>query len=68
MTVKIFCHPNNRAGGATPREPAVQIIGADEDGVQSITFTPDEAEAIAAAIINAARAAKADRKIDAVEI
>jgi hypothetical protein len=66
MSTEIAVHGygNNGVKGTKPRKPLVHMLGVDENGgVASISFHPDHAGNVIAAIRKAAKAAEGGRKI-----
>ncbi|MGY3359721.1 hypothetical protein ACVWZK_006384 [Bradyrhizobium sp. GM0.4] len=58
--ITIHSYPHGGIKGRRPRVPMVHLLAADGYGdVQSITFHPDDAGRVAAAIIDAAKSAAA---------
>ena len=66
LTVHSYAH--NGIAGTKPRVPMVHLLGNDGYDIASITFHPDDAPAVADAILKAGRAAKAGRKRNPVVI
>jgi hypothetical protein len=66
LTVHGYAH--NGIVGMKPRVPMVHLLASGDADVSSITFHPDDAEAVAEAILRAARAAKAGRKFKGTTI
>jgi hypothetical protein len=66
MSTEIAVHGygNNGPKGARPRKPLVHMLGVDENGtVNGISFHPDHAGNVIAAIRKAAKSAKDGRKV-----
>lgn len=56
--ITVHSHPHNGIKGRRPRKPLVHLLGCDGFGdVASISFHPDDAGRVAAAIIDAGRSA-----------
>ena len=66
MSTEIAVHGygNNGVKGKKPRKPLIHMLGVDEFGsVASISFHPDHAGNVIAAIRKAAKGAEGGRKI-----
>lgn len=67
--ITVHSYPNGGIKGTRPRMPMVHLLASTGYGdVQSITFHPDDAGRVAAAIIDAARSAAAGRGRKPVKI
>lgn len=67
MTIHSYTHGG--VEGARPRQPMVHLLGTNGYGdTISITFHPDDAPAVAKAILGAGRSAKAGRHRNPVKI
>ena len=55
-TIDIHGYSNSGPNGSRPRRPLVHILGSHHGDIQSFAFHPDDAPAIAQAILSAARA------------
>lgn len=62
-SMDIHGYSNNGRAGSRPRRPLVHVLASAHGDVQSICFHPDDAPAIAAAIIAAGRSAKRGRTV-----
>jgi hypothetical protein len=66
--ITVYGYSNNNPG-VRPRRPLCQILAVSEYGdISSVTFTPDEAKALARAIETMAAAAKAGRSRKPISI
>jgi hypothetical protein len=61
--IDIHGYANSDRKGQSPRRPLVHLITTHYGDVQSITFHPDDAPAIAKAIVAAAKAATRGRTV-----
>lgn len=69
IRVDVYGYGNNGAKRARPRKPLVHMLGVDENGtVVSISFHPDHAGNIIAAIRKAAKSALDGKKIVSTQI
>ena len=64
--ISVYAHTYSHAG-QEPRQPIVSIFADDDEGLQTISFRPEFADAMCEAIQTAAKAALAGDRIDPIK-
>lgn len=67
VRLDVYGYPNN-IKGERPRRPLVHLLASDTFDVKSISFHPDDAPAVAKAILAAAKSARAGRQRKPIKI